>query len=266
MIGIMNFIRSLLDGFTNWLLDFSAGYWTTAHPEVHPRIWSNRELAKYGGSLAGDVVNVSAGMDDDKEGRKYKAYFPFAKSYTITNYKRLHHSDSSMHELLLDLSVVQGVPESKYDVVFNHTVLEHVFEINTAIDNLCRMSRDIVITVVPFLQSMHMTEGVFKDYWRFTPFTLDRLFSVRGFETVYCNWNNGHPLSNVYIVHIASKCPDQHRNQFPILRLPETTDGGPGALLNNLLADTNSSSRRLARMAGKRVGRRFSRFSKLTIL
>jgi hypothetical protein len=52
-----------------------------------PRIWSNRELARLAGWFPGDVVNVSAWRDEDKEGRHYRDYFTAATHYNLTNYK-----------------------------------------------------------------------------------------------------------------------------------------------------------------------------------
>lgn len=254
----MNPIRKVMDALTNGALDFTAGYWSAAHPEVTSRSWSNRVLAMYGPLFTGDVVNVSAGMDDDKEGGKYRRYFPGARSYSITNYQRLHSSDASMNERILDLSVPKAAPEKAYDLVFCHTVLEHVFEMDAALDNLCQMSRDVVVTVVPFLQSMHLLTGVFSDYWRFTPTAMARLFSLRGFDTLYCDWNREHPLANVYIMHVASRHPERYRGRFPEFHLPERSDDSPGSLLNHLLSDTDYNRGRRFRLAGKWLGRRFA--------
>ena len=41
--------------------------------------------------------------------------------------------------------------------MFNHTTLEHIFEVNTAFDNMCAMSNDVVILVLPFAQVQHET-------------------------------------------------------------------------------------------------------------
>lgn len=69
--------------------------------------------------------------------------------------------------------------KQKFDVVFTHTVLEHIFNIFIAIKNLCMLSRDVIITVIPFIQPVHIcnskTNSCF-DYWRFTPYCLDALF------------------------------------------------------------------------------------------
>ena len=124
-----------------------------------PRLWSNAEIRKFAPLFQGDVVNVSAWKDVDKEGRKYRDYFTKARSYSITNYnadaRGLQGVDG---EIFLDLTApLPAELKGKFDVVFNHTCLEHIFEVEKAFENLCLMSSDVVITVVPFLQQMPMT-------------------------------------------------------------------------------------------------------------
>ena len=61
-----------------------------------------------------------------------------------------------------------------FDVVFNHTTLEHIYDIRKAVANLCAMSRDAVVLVVPFMQASHATD-VTADYWRLTAQALRKL-------------------------------------------------------------------------------------------
>lgn len=61
------------------------------------------------------------------------------------------------NELFLDLE--SPLPEDlvdRFDVVFNHTTLEHIFNFHQAFDNLVEMSKDIVILVVPVMQQVHL--------------------------------------------------------------------------------------------------------------
>ena len=52
-----------------------------------PRLWSNNELGKFASLFRGDVVNVSAWKDSDKDGKNYEEYFVNAKNYWITNHQ-----------------------------------------------------------------------------------------------------------------------------------------------------------------------------------
>ncbi len=170
-----------------------------------PRIWSNQELIKFAHLFRGDIVNVSGWKDIDKEGRHYRDYFINADSYSITNYKsEIYGFQGYKNEIFLDLEdLLPPKLLHRYDVVFNHTTLEHIFNVQNAFSNLCKMSKDVVIIVVPFLQPYHTDYG---DYWRFTPSCISRLFNENGYQVLYLSFND-HPRCSVYIFTIASKNP-----------------------------------------------------------
>ncbi len=168
-----------------------------------PRLWSNRELRRFAHLFTGDVVNVSGWRDSDKEGGLYKDYFKNAKSYTITNYKSEAKGYQGFdNEIFLDLE--KPLPKElirKFDVVYNHTTLEHIYDFKKAFENICLMSRDIVIIVVPFLQQMHADYG---DYWRFTPLAMKRMFEDNGMKVLYSSFNEDK-LCSVYLFFIATR-------------------------------------------------------------
>jgi len=170
-----------------------------------PRIWSNNELRKIAVFLDGDVINVSGWKDLDKEGGSYEAFFSNLNSYTVSNYKGDSGFQGNIdNEIYVDLE--QDLDEkylSKFDVVFNHTTLEHVFDINKGFKNLCLLSKDILIIVVPFLQELHFGSA-YKDYWRFTPYAIKKLFENNNFELIYINSNNKKNEST-YIFAVGSK-------------------------------------------------------------
>jgi hypothetical protein len=171
-----------------------------------PRIWSNKELAKFSWHFKGEVANISGWKDCDKQGRNYKHYFSNAAKYWITNFKSEARGfqGNLENEIFLDLTSRLEDNHKSYDVVFNHTVLEHVFELDLAFSNLCKLSKDIVILVVPFMQEQHADYG---DYWRFTPQAVDKLFIKNSMETLYINYNDTK-YSSIYIFAIASKLPE----------------------------------------------------------
>lgn len=177
-----------------------------------PRIWSNRELEKYSKLFYGNIVNVSAWKDGDKEGRSYREYFENASSYTLTNYRPEARGFQGLeNEIFLDLE--GDLPEKLYqrfDVVFNHTTLEHIYEVKKAFRNLCDLSKDVVILVLPFLQQYHSDYG---DYWRFTPLAIKKMFEENEFELVYQSFNS-HKMSSVYTFTIASRYPEKWREKF----------------------------------------------------
>ena len=149
-------------------------------PEWHNRRWSNAELRKVGHLFTGEVINVSGWRDEDREHAHYADYFPHKASYTVSNVGGAKGLQGADNEFTLDLE--RPVPEDRrrrYDVVFNHTTLEHVYDIHAAVKALCTLSRDVVIVVVPFAQGTHWEEGSYRDYWRPTPFALRNLFEAR---------------------------------------------------------------------------------------
>jgi hypothetical protein len=183
-----------------------------------PRLWSNEELKKIAHLFNGDIINVSAWKDQDKEGGNYKQYFSNASRYFISNHPTLPKGyQQSENEILLDLEA--NAPEEfqqKFSVVLNHTVLEHIYDFNKAVENLCRLSNDIIITVVPFMQQMHgfYDEGGYGDYWRFTPLALQKMFERHGFSTIYQSYNKQENTS-VYVFHVCSRMPEKWRAAMP---------------------------------------------------
>lgn len=147
------------------------------------RRWSNGVLRQIAPLFEGDVLNVSGWLDEDKEGGLYQDYFSKARSYSITNYGgfRGESPQTVLHlELEADLPVALA---GCADVVFNHTTLEHVFNVQKAAETLARVTRDIVIGVVPAAQEEHSSDS-YGDYWRFMSVGLRRLFECQGLQTL----------------------------------------------------------------------------------
>lgn len=85
---------------------------------------------------------------------------------------------------------------NRFDVVFNHTVLEHIFDVNKAFENLCKMSKDIVIVVVPFCKNKYAEYG---DYWRFTPLAVQKLFVKNSMDLIYINYNDAKKTLYIFL-------------------------------------------------------------------
>lgn len=180
------------------------------------RIWSNQELKLLSSLFTGDIANISAGDDIDKEGSTYREYFFNAKSYTITNFSGAEYRGFKNRPNEIELDLTGNIPkklQGKFDAVFNHTTLEHIFDVNKAFYNLCELTSDIVILVVPFCQVQHENDGYF-DYWRFTPTALRKMFYDQGLSVIYESANNEFNTS-VYLFFIASKHPKNWRNKMP---------------------------------------------------
>ena len=203
------------------------------------RRWSNRQLRKVAPLFEGEIVNVSAGEDVDKEGATYDAYFTNKLGYYLTNWAPGSYRgyEGRENEYLLDLTgELPPELERRFDVAFNHTTLEHIYEVRTAFANLCRLSKDVVILIVPFSQVQHESKD-FADFWRFTPPCLHRLFGENGFEVVYEAANN-HFNAAVYLFFVAARDPAKWRDKMPAYEPVRTAGERIGRPLGRSILET----------------------------
>jgi hypothetical protein len=185
-----------------------------AKTEVRPREWSNAELRKFAPLFDGAVINVSGWRDEDKTGGHYRDYFTAAVAYDISNYRGESGTTGVAGEIFIDLEAdLPPALARRYQVVFNHTTLEHVYDIRKAIANLCALSNDVVILVTPFLQQVHYIEGSFGDWWRPTPMCIERLLQEQGFHIIYQS-SNDNPWYIVYVFTVACRDPERYRNRL----------------------------------------------------
>lgn len=218
-----------------------------------PRMWSNRELVKFSHLLEGDVVNVSAGEDVDKEGHHYRDYFSACGEYFMTNYAPGSYRGFAGRDKEILLDLCEELPselERRFDVVFNHTTLEHVPRPNEAMKNICRMSRDLVIIVVPFLQVQHETIS-YQDYWRFTPRGLEHLFRDHGCTVVH-SAANPHTNASIYLLQVATRFPERWEPIFSSL----SSSGNCADPLGHWLGKNPSSSANTSRRLLNKLFRR----------
>ncbi len=209
------------------------------------RKWSNRELRQLAPHFPGDVVNVSAWQDNDKEGGTYQEYFSAASSYHVTNLGGHRGRSGRVNEHSLDLtSEVPADLVRRFDVAFNHTTLEHIFNVRRAFRNVCDLSKDVVIIVVPFSQVQHESVS-YGDYWRFTPTCLRSLFAENGMELVY-EAESDLRRSAIYLLVVASREASRWRSVLPPLRPIEVAGRRIGySRTNRLYAKIRSSLLRL---------------------
>lgn len=204
------------------------------------RIWSNEELKKYAYFFNGSIVNVSGWKDRDKTGGVYRDYFYNAKSYCITNYGG-EHGDSEgeldIPEIQLDLtSQISDELKMRFNTVFNHTTLEHIYENRLAFRNMCSMATDAVIVIVPFAQQVHTGGDSFKDFWRYSPYAMECMYEENGFDMVVCNHNNDYDTS-VYLFCIGIRkekmkdYPDFNKIEIDNNQLPGEWIGTSGKLI-----------------------------------
>ena len=207
-----NWIARLIGPMLHPLRNFLTLILRRAYPEQHPRVYSNYMLRRVGKLLTGDVINVSGWKDGDKEGGLYRQYFPSASLYHVSNFKGARGTDDSGEGTDLFLDLQQALPAElvgRYDVVFNHTTLEHVPNVEIAFDTLCDLTRDVLILVVPFEQEVHFISGSFGDYQRFSPGGVAHQLSKRGLTPLLVEMNETHTFAK-YVFCVASKKPLAH--------------------------------------------------------
>ncbi len=171
-----------------------------------PRIWSNNELSKFAPFFSGTVVNISGWTDTDKEGKTYRDYFCNANKYSITNYAADGDRGVQGSDDEISLNLEEDLDDrliNQFDVAFSHTVLEHIFDVRKAFSNICKISKDVVITVVPYLQQLHGISDNVGDYWRFTPLTMRHLYEENGLTLRYCSSNGDASDASVYLFCIG---------------------------------------------------------------
>jgi len=218
------------------------------------RRWSNREIAALAPLFDGDIVNVSGWDDRDKEGATYQSYFRNRKSYSITNYGG-DHGEGAAGEIRLDLEAeLPAALKRQFDLAFNHTTLEHVFSMFEAFHNICELSRDAVLIVVPFAQVEHF-EDSFGDYWRFTPQALRRLFEREDMTLVYCAVTEQTDAA-LYVIGLGVRDPSKWVGRLPETRLPRNAGTWIGAPrgLQGLTGALRRAARRLAGRPDQRTG------------
>jgi hypothetical protein len=176
------------------------------------RRWSNREVARIAHLFDSPIVNVSAWADSDKEGRDYRDYFRSGGDYWITNFGTSQgEMQGREDEFYLDLE--KPLPDEhrrRFATVFNHTTLEHVWDFKTAFANMCEMSNDAVLIIVPWLQPQHSDYG---DYWRFSPQAMVRLFEEQSMTVVHLDWNRD-PRQSVYVLAVGVRDPVKWAGKF----------------------------------------------------
>lgn len=183
--------------------------------QVRPRNWSNAELRKFAPLYTGKAINVSGWKDEDQAGGHYRAYFSGASSYAVSNFKGERGQQQREGEIFIDLTgELADELRGQFEVVFNHTTLEHVYDISKAVANLCALSRDTVILVTPLLQQVHYEPGAYGDYWRPTPMCMRQLLQDNGFEVLYQSTND-NDWYIVYVFTLASKKPENWRGRIP---------------------------------------------------
>jgi len=145
------------------------------------RIKQNEVLREKVSCLKGIKTVLDAGSDQlqqDKEGKLYKDYFPLAQYYTLNK----DRGDNSSNHFNIDMHDLSSI-NKKFDLVMCLSVLEHVRNPFVVSNQIERVSNKYLFITTPFIFPCHNKNNFYKDYWRFTDNGLRELFS--DFEEVW---------------------------------------------------------------------------------
>jgi SAM-dependent methyltransferase len=122
---------------------------------------SNALLEDWCADVTGRVLSIGSGDDTDKQGRRYRDYFPRASSYVTSD--TVPGCDRTLDVRRLD------VPDASCDVLFVSGVLEHVDDLAAAVSECYRVLTPggVLLVGVPFSQPIHRAP---LDFWRFTEY------------------------------------------------------------------------------------------------
>ncbi len=137
------------------------------------RVEINRWLRTVAPEINGAVLSVGSGADSDHQGGRYREYFSSAKSYVTSDVTTERGA-----ELELDLRNMHGVATATYDCVFCISVLEHVDDVQSALNEIHRILKPggILLLGLPFRQAIHDAP---QDFWRFTVYGVRHLLADR---------------------------------------------------------------------------------------
>jgi SAM-dependent methyltransferase len=152
----------------------TVGRWTT-HRLMATRGWAEAVTAEVAGSGAGlRVLEIGSGRQDEgPEAYSLRAAFPAAAEFVQSDI------NPAFGHRVLDVTDMDI--DSEFDLVLCMYVLEHVFDVQAATDNMLRALRPggRALIAVPHLYPYH-DEPI--DFWRFTEYSLREL--CRNFSSV----------------------------------------------------------------------------------
>ena len=151
------------------------------------------------------VLNISGWDDGDKEGGRYSHYFSQkVNKYEVSHFENDYlRSDTDISKMVINLEDINYQAVEKFELVFSHTVLEHVFDQQNAFRIMCSLAEKYVVGVVPMINVLHWEE-TYDDYWRFTPHGIRKLFENNEFNLVHLEIGPSLSISQ-YIIFVGAR-------------------------------------------------------------
>ncbi|NJN67995.1 MAG: class I SAM-dependent methyltransferase [Chloroflexaceae bacterium] len=156
-------IRKMLPTPMKKILRRVRALWMPRRRVSRERRESNRWLAQHTPAISGRVLSIGSGDDYDREGKRYRDYFPNCSAY-ITSEVTMGFGTS----MLADIRCMPFAKGS-IDCIFCSGVLEHVDDWQSGLREMTYLLKQggILLLGLPFRQPIHMAPY---DYWRFTEY------------------------------------------------------------------------------------------------
>lgn len=116
-------------------------------------------------------------------GKKYKGWYYYSAKQFFDNSNEFIQSDIVQEYGHKIIDVTKADYENEFDIILCMNVLEHVFDLHTAIENIYKALKPngIVIIFVPAFYPLHDEPT---DYWRFTEHSIRKLLQKFGEVTI----------------------------------------------------------------------------------
>ncbi len=137
-----------------------------------------------------DILEIGSGLK--KRNASAVEIFGKAREFQQTDV------DVNLGYKILDLTNIESF-NKEYDLVICTNVLEHIYDVRTAVKNLYKLVKkegNLIISV-PFMYPLHDEP---EDFWRFTEHSLKKLFE--NFEIITLKKTGLRQLPLQYIMHL----------------------------------------------------------------
>ena len=114
-------------------------------------------------------------------------------------------------------------------MVFTHTVLEHVFEMNVAFKIMSLLSKKYIIGVVPMINVVHWENNTYKDFWRFTPHGIEQLLNNCNFKLIHLSIGPKNDIYK-YILFVGLRNSAKETGEFKNLSIADFQSGHIGLI------------------------------------
>lgn len=134
---------------------------------------------------------------------------PYKNLFSNSDYKTMDYDVTTGADITGDIHHIP-LPEASIDAIICHSVLEHVFDPQTAMKEMHRVLRPggKMFFHVPSIYPYHARAGHYGDYWRFFDDTINLLFA--DFSSFECVKRGGYFKALFFFL------PMQHKLRFVI--------------------------------------------------